>query len=277
MDRAEGLRKMEKSNMNNLRFTRISGAVVGAWLAVIYALVSVEINRSSLPGIPLPEPSGGIFGFYLSYLGAGAALGLIACWTDNKWAGVVTGAAIGAVILFFLPWKNALGSSTLVLGAIFLTLTTFLPLLIIILPVTLVVRQTAESLPTRLEGSLSLDHLRWPIGATILAIVLGSFSLYPPEVQDGFNATQRLVKNGLKATSPAELPAPLKDVENWFPNANGKYTLEWSEDTDRYMGPVPVTTFLHSDYLIVVRFSNKFTVACIFSPGVKTPSCANFE
>ena len=111
----------------------------------------------------------------------------------------------------------------------------------------------------------------------MVAILLGSFSLYPQDVQDGFNATQRLMQNGLKATAPAELPPPLKDVQNWFPNATGRYTLEWSEETERFLGPVQVTSFTHSDFLIVVRFTNKFTFACIFSPGVKTPSCANFE
>ena len=121
---------------------RISGTIVGAWLAVVYAFVSVEVNRSALPGIPLPEPSGGTFGFYLGYLAAGGFLGLISCWTENKWAGIVIGAVAGAAAAFFLPWKNALGSSTLVLGAIFLTLTTFLPLIFFILPVTFVVRQS---------------------------------------------------------------------------------------------------------------------------------------
>jgi hypothetical protein len=263
--------------MNSQKFLRIGGAFVGAWLAVVYAFVSVEINRSALPDIPLPEPSGGAFGYFLEYFAAGALLGLIACWTENKWSGVVIGAVVGAAAVFFLPWKNALSSGTFVLGAIFLTITTFLPLVLFILPVTLVVRQTVERLPTRLEGSLSLSRLGWPLGATAVAILLGSFALYPQEVQDGFKTTQRLVQLGLKATSVSELPLPLKDIQNWFPNANGKYTLEWSEETERFMGPAQVTSFTHSDFLIVVHFSNKFAFACIFAPTVKTPSCANFE
>jgi hypothetical protein len=263
--------------MKSPSFLRLSGTFLGAWLALVYAFVSVQINVAALPGIPLPEPKGGAFSYYLGYLVGGAVIGLVACWPDNKWFGAFLGALGGALVMFYLPWKNALQSTDAAVGTIFLTLTTFLPLVIFTMPVSFLMRWVAENLPTQAEGSLNIRRIGPPIGVTAATVALAALSLYPTDVRSAFYSTQALVESGLAVTSDSALPHPLQEVDKWFPNATGKYTLEWTDDTRGFNGQVPITSFSNSNYLIIVRFENHFSFACVYAPGVKVPSCTNYE
>lgn len=263
--------------MKTKKFIRMGGIIFGAWLALLYAFVSIQVNVSSLPGIPLPGPAGGYLSYYAGYMLAGALIGLIACWPENKWVGALLGGVAGAVLTFYLPWRNALQSPESAVGVLFLTITGFVPLVLLCAPLSLVIRLGVENLPTQVSGSLNIKRIGLPLGATLIAVMLGFTSMYPKEVQDTFFITRDLVDKGISATTQAALPEPLQAVRNWFPNATGKYTLEYSTEIEKYNGPRPVTSRMSSDFLIVVRFQNKFTFACAFAPNVKVPSCTNFE
>jgi hypothetical protein len=89
--------------------------------------------------------------------------------------------------------------------------------------------------------------------------------------------TQGIIEKGMQAITVSHLSDPLKAVEGFIPNANGSYTLERSEEVERFMGPHPVTSRTNSDFLIVARFHNGFSMACLFAPGASPPSCANFN
>ena len=150
---------------------RLSGLIFGAWLGLVYAYVALEINRSALTDIPLAGPPGGDVGYYLEFLAAGALLGLLTCWPDRIWAGGVLGWVAGVIEFLFLPWKNALGP----IQAPSFDLPSFLTLIVCLLPVTILLRMTVESLPARPGKSQILRQIGWPIVATALAITLGSF------------------------------------------------------------------------------------------------------
>jgi hypothetical protein len=61
-----------------------------------------------------------------------------------------------------------------------------------------------------------------------------------------------------------------------YSNATGDYNLEWYQADSPGSSP-PSIVLAANDILIVVRFENNFTVACIFLSGAKTPNCLNFE
>ena len=90
------------------KFLRIAGGVFGAWLGLVYATVSVEINHAALLDIPLPEPSGGTLVYYLGFLAAGTFIGVLTCWTEHTWSGMAIGTVVGIAAVAFLPWKDAL-------------------------------------------------------------------------------------------------------------------------------------------------------------------------
>lgn len=255
---------------------RLSGLIFGAWLELVYAYVAIEIIRSALPDIPLAGPPGGDVGYYLEFLAAGALLGLLTCWPDRIWAGCLVGWAAGVVEFLFLPWKNALSP----IQTPSFDLAAILPLVVCLLPVTVVLRLAVENLPSQLGNSQILRQIAWPLVATALAIGLGVFALYSEDVKDDFQITQNLMVLAQKSTDVSTLPASLQGVNDWFPSAAGDYNLSWSEETDQLMWKKqgsPGSTPAARDIVIVARFSNSFTVGCLFTLGKQIPVCANFE
>jgi hypothetical protein len=76
---------------------------------------------------------------------------------------------------------------------------------------------------------------------------------------------------------PSRIPEKLQYVKGFYPNANGHYTLAYSQELDAYMGPRAMTTRLDSDFLIITKYDNGFTFACVTGPGLKEPaSCTNW-
>ncbi len=237
----------------------------------------IKLTGLILPGIELPGPQGGVFGYYVGALIAGALIGLVCTWPDNAWLGSILGGICGAVLVFVAPWQQSFISPSQTFGAVFLTLTMFLPLALILTPFAFLVRFSVDRLPSIRENSISIRKVALPVVATILAAWLGISSLYPQEVRDAMYITQGLIEKGLQASRASQLSEPLQPVEGFIPNANGRYILERSDVVESFMGPHPVTTRTDSDFLIVVRFKNGFSLACIFSPGVKQPTCANYN
>jgi hypothetical protein len=244
---------------------------------MLYAWTADQINRAYLPGINLPEPSGGLFGYYAGALFAGALIGLACTWPENSWVGAVCGGVVGAILVFLAPWQQMFSSSTQTFGVFFLTLTTFLPLALILTPFAFLIRWSVDHFSMSNGGGFSLRQYGVPILATILAAWLGYSNLYSDDVRNAIYITQGLIEKGFQAKSTSQLSEPLKPIQGFIPNANGRYTLEKSDAVERFMGPRPVTSRSNSDFLVIARFSNGFKLACVFAPGVKQPNCANFN
>ncbi len=262
--------------MANQSSFRVGGAIFGAWLALVYAFVADWINRAFLPGIPLAEPEGGVFGYLITSIFIGVLIGFITCWPHNTWIGSLLGGMAGAAIVFISPWRQALGSPEQTIGTLFLTLYTFMPLMVLLIPAAFLIRFSVSHFPARRQDMLNSRQVIVPVLASLFAVVLGTFALHPEEVRFGFQTTHQLIQQGMKAGS-RNIPEKLQSVQGFFPNANGRYTLEYSQDVEAYMGPRPVTTRLNSDFLIVATFDNGFSFACVTAPGLKEPaSCANW-
>jgi len=261
-----------QSNANG----RLSGLIFGAWLGLVYAYVAIEINRSTLPDLPFAGPLVGDIGYFLEYLAAGALLGLLACWPQRIWVGILLGSVAGVGEFLFLPWRNAMGP----VQTPSVDLADFLTLGACLLPMTIALRMAVENLPLRPGKSQILRQIGWPLVATALAIAFGVFALYSLVVRDDLQITRNLMVLSQKSTDASTLPASLKDVQNWFPNATGNYTLSWSKETDLLMwqklGGTGSPTAAR-DIAIIVRFGNNFTLGCMFTLGIRIPTCANFE
>lgn len=255
---------------------RIGGMLFGGWLALVYAFIADWINRAFMPGIPVAEPEGGVFVYLVTSILIGALIGLITCWPHNAWIGYGLGGVAGAVLVFLSPWQQAANSPEQAIATLFLTLYTFMPLMILLIPAAFLIRFSVSHFPMQRADLSNPRRVIVPLSATLLAMVLGFFSLHPEEVRYGFYSTNTLITQGLRS-SPNTLPDQLQAVRGFFPNANGRYTLSYNQDMDTYMGPRPLTARLDSDFMIVVRFDNGFTFACVSAPGQKEPaSCANW-
>lgn len=255
---------------------RIAGMVFGAWISWLYAFLSDEINRLFLPGIPLPPASGGYWSYYGGALLAGALIGLACTWPDSPWLGALWGGLSGALLSLLAPWQQVDGSSPQIFGVVVLTATTFIPLVVLLMPLSLLVRRSVEQLP--LPGEALHPSKVWlPLLVTALVAAVGISRLFPQEVRDAFYSTQALIESAQQVKRSDQLPAPLQDVKGFIPNANGRYTLEWSDRVEQFFGPHPVSNRLNSDFLIIARYQNGFSLACIFAPGARQPPCAVFR
>lgn len=263
--------------MKDRNFYRFGGAVIGAWLALVYAFISLQAVRLSLPDLPLRDPTGGTLGYFFSFALVGTLLGLAVCWPEKTWLGALAGIGASAVLIFLLPWKDPLGPPGQTIGVQFHFLATYTAPVVFMLVMTFMARLTINYLPDRPQGGIVIGRFAWPLAATALAVVLGSLAAYPPAIQDGLRSTQGLVQQGLQATGPNALPGALKGVQGWFPNAAGQYALEWSAALGRFKGPLPAKPYTANEFLVIVRFENQFTFACIYGPEIEAAVCANYE
>ncbi len=262
-------------SMYKRRFYILFGALFGAWLGGVYAFASQAVNWIVLPGIPLASPDGSFSQYLLQYLLMGAVLGLVSSLPASSWMGIVMGGFLGALFSTFIAISQQWGRQDFIRNMIPL-LYTFLPLVVLLLPLAYIIRrgvdaQVIDSDRPYLWGRRILI----PALLTLIAIFVGSLSLYDTDVRNAFRYSQSMLQTGLQASSADALPHPLQDVKGFRENAHGAYAFSWSDDTEAFFGPRPATGEL-SQFLIITRFKNGFQFACIFSRTVAVPFCTNY-
>jgi len=254
----------------------IFGAFFGAWISVIYALISHAINQLFLPGIPLNSPAGGWANYLLEYLIMGVLLGVISTLPESRMAGVALGGVSTALLIGYRTVAPAWGfdsfGSTLIMVMLM-----FLPLAVLMMPLAFFVRLGADA-QERDPNRPNLWPRRYliPLILTLAAVVVGSLSLHSAQVRAAFRSMDQMVQQGLiTAAGDKELPVPLRDVKGFRSEARGPYTFMWSDRVETFFGPRPAGAEL-SQFLIITRFENGFTFACIFSENRSTPNCTNY-
>jgi hypothetical protein len=254
----------------------VFGALYGAWLGAIYALVSQAINCLFLPGIPLTFPSGSLINSVLVYLTIGALLGLICTLPENRFAGMALGGLSAALLLSYRSITTAWGLEDFG-RTVLLVLLTFMPLVVLMIPLALFIRLGVDA--QRVDPDrpyLWPRRFLIPILLTLVVVGVGSLSLYSPQVREAFRYTDQMIQDGqVASSSQKELPEPLRDVNGFRSNARGKYTLMWSDRVETFFGPRPAGAEL-SQFLIITRFENGFTFACVFSENRSVPNCTKY-
>lgn len=252
----------------------VFGAFFGAWLGIVYAYTSHAINQIYLPGIPLAAPDGSLGSYLVRSLLLGALFGAITALPENRLAGVAlagfAASALASGAALVQSWGIDSFSSTLI--TVFLT---FLPMAVFYLPLALIIRFGIDAQhidPDR--PYLWARRIIIPALLTLLAVVVGSLSLYSKDARDAFRYVDQMIKEGL--TAPVErLPSPLTDVKDFKTNAVTAYTLSWSDRVNTFYGPRPAESEM-SQFLIIARFNNGFSFACVFSANRNVPNCTNY-
>lgn len=250
------------------------GALFGAWLGIVYAYSSQVINQIFLPGIPLAGPEESLARYLILYLLLGALFGIVTALPENRLAAVALGGLTASLLISAATLAEGWGFEFF--GSTIITvLLMFLPLTVLFFPLAWMIRIGTDS--QRVDPDR--PHL-WarryivPALLTLVAVSMGSLSLYAPEYRDAFRYVDQMVKAGI--TAPAnDLPDPLTDVAGFKANAQGTYTLAWSDRLETFFGPRPAGSEL-SQFLIITRFENGFAFACVFSSNRNVPNCTNY-
>lgn len=255
---------------------RTYGFVIGIAFGLPYSYISQFINTWILPGVPLFElPIGRLTTVVLTCLALGV-LGVIVAWDEESFFGLIGGALFLVILGSAQAFINS-GSSQAV-TSFFLFLFTFLPRLIIYLPLAYLFRWVVNNLdrsvpgyPRGLRRPLQVIAVLW-----ILAVIGGRFSALAPEARQALQDGNELVLEGMSARdSGSELPEPLAPVDGFSTYAKGSYTLEWSSDVDSLPVTRPIADFGVIESLIIFRFENNYQFGCAYTPPSRVPKCIN--
>ena len=255
---------------------RIYGFIVGIAFGLPYSYISQFINVWVLPDVPLFDlPIGRVTTAFLTTLALGV-LGVIVAWDEESFWGIVAGSMFLVLMGSAQAFINS-GSSQPV-TTFFLFLFTFLPRLIIYLPLAFLFRWALNNLDRSMPGYP--PGLRRPLKVIVvlltLAVIGGRFSILAPEARQALQDGNALVLEGMSARdNGVALPEPLLVVDGFSTYAKGPYTLEWSNDVDSLPVTRPIADFGVIESLIIFRFENEYQFGCAYTPPSHVPKCIN--
>jgi hypothetical protein len=254
----------------------IIGLLLGGGMGLAYGLVSQSINLIALQGLPLYAPPPGRFVRILVSTLAGGGVGILAGWPQEGLIGVFLASLSGALAISLLGALRA-AENGILLPSLLVTIYTFLPRLFYFLPLAACVRWGVRKSEDRGEAGIAARRRRAlvPIGLLLVAGLTGATSLYPSEIRQTMRSMDRMVAQAVGAPHQANLPDALKGVEGFPYRASGSYTLEWSDPSESFYGPRPVSAGSYSEALVTVRFENGFMLRCIFSSPLTGPICSS--
>ena len=267
-------------HMNKETYRRTAGALLGAAAGLVFTGISQVLPHVYLPGVPLYQPPFGVAGNILLGLLLGAAMGLICCWTDDSFIGVLLSGALGAAVVIGVTCSSErmrfVKSGATVIGAIFL----MLPFTAAACILTVLLRVAVNHLVSLRKGhSWSIERWWLTVLVVIAAGLAGYWQVIPEDGRTVMVRTQSMLQQGLAAAGGEELPAPLAAarVADFVGNAGPGYTLAWeNKGITRYAIPRPAGP----EYLIsvaVIRFENGWNVVCLYPNTQAEPRCQSFE
>jgi hypothetical protein len=260
----------------NDRKRRIYGFMIGLLFGLPYSLVSEFINTWMLPGIPLFElPLGRAATVVLTTLFMGI-LGLIVSWDEESFWGLLGGSLFIVTLSSVQAFLNSGVSEGVT--SFFLFLFTFMPRLIIYLPLAFLFRWVLgnfDRFTSSSRGRMGSPLLAL-VALLVLAVLGGRFSILASEAHDALRDGNALVLEGMSAVeNGTDLPDPLIVVDGFSTRAKGPYTLEWSSDVDSLPVTRPMPQFGVTESLIIFHFENGYQFGCAYTPPSHVPKCIN--
>jgi hypothetical protein len=262
------------------RYRRIAGVAIGAGLGLVFGLVSQSINSIVMPGLPFYQPPfGPVVNAVLCFLG-GTLLGLVSAWPHESAPGIVTAGVAGALCIGGLTLATARLDWNSGPGVIVTTLILLLPLSALVVPIVWSLRWAAN----KQEDSYLAGYFTWSrvLAPLILVMVTGGLAatvLYPPEARPVLARMNAMVRAGLAASDPQALPRPLQSqaMDGFLDHATGAYTLEWTQQLDRYGMIVYSTASPRDQSGVIAHFENGWTFACLFATSEVEPVCKHLQ
>lgn len=257
------------------RRRRVTGAILGAALGVVYAFSTQAVNVVLLREVPLYQAPFGFWGNVLLGLVWGAMVGLVCAWPYSTAWGVALG-SIASVMMALLRGAGGLEIDLVWLAVATVTLGT--PAAVFMLPALFALRWAINvQADVPLSSSGRSNRLRAPLILLAVIAVLGILSLYPAKARAVLRAANRSLDAGLAAGSTADLPyelATLRDGSDFRRNASQHVALEWTEaNLDRFIELRPANNYdEHS--AVLAHFDNGNTLVCLYPTRDSRPNCA---
>lgn len=275
-ERVTAVSPEEQAAWNRAR--RRTGVLMGVFLGLAYGGVSQFINPIAMPGIQLHQPPAGAVGNMLLSSLMGGVFGALTCFPASAARGIMVGgiAALAGIFSYMIIRLGGLGLDSALIGSVLLSA----PMAWLTVPVIAMLRWATErQVSGRRDGEPLLVRARMPVALFLIMAVLASFELLPAEARDNLRRTDSLVRQGLQATSVAQLPPPLTGPNmTAFPlGRTAAYALEWTQhDLDRFMKLRPPSNF-DQHAAVIAHFRSGYLLVCLYPTPKQDPNCANYD
>jgi hypothetical protein len=259
------------------RSRRVIGFILGAGVGLVYGLISLNINYLALPGIPLAEPPLGRPLLTVVIAIGGGLFGLLAAWPDETVSGIILSAVAGAAVSTISSAFSGIAPDA-VFGSWTVLFFSFFPRAILFVVIAWPLRRVLTLWDEEL-AAVTFSIPRLAFSALILLVIaggVGALSLYPKEARQALRSMNQLVQAAIPATRVEDLPEPLRPVERLLQNAQGAYTLEWSDNPDLLPVKRPFADYGVQESLVVATFKNGYVFGCAYTPPHTEPSCGTF-
>lgn len=267
--------KNETRIKNHLKRILI-GLAIGFAAGALYGLVSAHINLVLYPQFPLNyQPSKVITSVLQAALTVGV-LGAVSSATPSSYQGVLTASVLGALGVVGAGIIG--GSEQDILANLLLMVYGFLPLAVLFIPLSALLRWAANRLSDGDEAPLmSWPKLKGLVILLALSVLVGSFSAYPSEAQISLRRMQRYIESARQSATQDELPFAFSNVAPIVKNASAYYTLEWSDDFSAFplgSGRESLAATPMAYAMVTARFESGESIACLFRSDGSVQLCA---
>jgi len=261
---------------NKLR--TILGVIFGMLLGLAYALVSQWINNIFMPGIPLYVPPPGRFAIIILVILAGGVLGFLVAWPKEFFVGVIISASVGTLASSFLSLRAVTGGFENMVNASVVLFISFLPRVVLFLPVVILVRWAAETWEKEtLYDSYSVKgRVRSLLLLVIVGLLAGVFSLYSANTRRSLANLNELILEGRQASSITNLPQPLQIVDGFLEHSNSSYAFNVVVNPEDIPVSQPGSGYDQNVVGIDVLFTSGFRFGCVYRSPDEPPNCIRY-
>jgi hypothetical protein len=201
----------------------------------------------------------------------------VTSWPESNPFGMFLGGLLGAIMMIVGTFLNVMGTNESFGVMSFMTLYIFLPMIVVALPISALIRWSTNYLiPTDNGTPINLWKGIMPLAITLtLAGLVGGLSLYSGMARASLREMDAMVQSGIKARTDAAIPEPLQTVNGFLDNAQGGFALEWNDGSNEFKGQRLATSSDRDQGTVTVHFNNGFSFVCLFIPQAVHPVCEN--
>jgi len=257
---------------------RILGFKIGLGLGFLYSLISATINLLLIHDVPLYSNSAHILNqVFWATLVAGI-MGLIVNWSETGFPGLLVASLLGAITIFIETLLRAAHD----FGAFGLVLVSFaymiLPMAVLFIPLNALLRWAAGYfLQIANQPWWSWRSLRVRMILIIIAVVVGSMPLYSSEARDSLHKMDEIIRL-VRVSGPEESPWAFKPVVEIVGQAEGNYSLEWTDDIRRFpFSLIGEENRGSTQQIVFAYFDSGKQIACLFGREVTLTLCVQVK
>jgi hypothetical protein len=251
---------------DNLPRRRAIGALIGAWVGLVYTIFSYSINPVVIHDLPIYFDSGKFIVSLLSYSLVGGILGFVVNISVQGLPAIIFSSLAASIAIFIGSFINAAGNGEALAFVMLIMFYSFMPLVVMVMPLTALLRWTAGRLQ-HVHGPAWRKWRNWGLllGLTLLGGLFGSLSLHAGESRQMLYRMDDLIKR-VHESGAEKVPVEFLPVVGVIQNASPEYKLGWTDNLKEFPAPIYFEDSYASSRMQIVfaYFDSGHVVACLF-------------